>query len=130
MKCIDISFPEKFKVGGNLSVFEKGGYAEFFEALLANGVQSKFPQGNVPLSKGRILARIQDKLDNLKPKEGAEPGVNLNVEEAEYDLIKSVFLDEATSFHVSQLQLATIYADAVEAAKEGTCGTNTCCKEE
>ena len=119
MKRIDISFDkEKFLQGeGNKQVFAVGGYAEFFEALLNNGVSSKHPQAQIPMSKGKILARIQNKLDALKPVDGGEPGKYLDVEEAEYDLIKSVFVEESTPFHVSQLQLAVTFSDAVEAAK-------------
>lgn len=118
MKHIDISFnQEKFLQGpGNKQVFETGGYADFFEALLNNAIAAKYQQAQVPLAKGRILARIQGKLDELKPREGHEAGSNLEVEEAEFDLIKSVFCDESTAFHVSQLQLAIVFADAVECA--------------
>lgn len=121
MKSIDISFcHDKFLTGdGNKAVFATGGYAEFFEALLNNGIAAKFPQAQIPLSKGKILARIQNKLDDLKPTNGKEVGKCLDVEEAEYDLIKGVFCEENSAFHVSQLQLAVHFGSRVEeAAKE------------
>lgn len=115
MKSIDLSISEKFLEGSsNKALYDETGFAGFFEHLLNQGLSSKHPQGQVPFSKGKILARIQTKLDDLKP----EKKTILEVEEAEFDLIKAVFLDENTTWGVPQMQVVVEFANAIEQAQK------------
>lgn len=88
----------------------KEGCSTAFHNLLSQGVTGQFPQG-IPLGKGKILARIQKKLQEMGPQDTL-----LDVEEAEYDLLKTVFMNDSTPFSVGQVALAAIFSEAVERA--------------
>lgn len=88
------------------------GYSGAFTNLLNQGISGQFPQG-VPLSKAKILSRIQDKLKAMESDDQT-----LDIEEAEYDLLKSVFMNDSTPFLIGQVGLATIFSEAVEKAEK------------
>lgn len=114
MRSVDIGF-EIEKVGAAKEAQEwmrTAGYAEVFSQLLNQGISGQFPNG-IPLGKGKILAGIQVKLREIEPTE-----TELEVEEAEYDILKSVFLNENTLFNWAQLQLAVRYAEAIERSEK------------
>lgn len=119
MKKVNIGFDADKLIGTDAQSkkwFEDEGYPGIFEQYLNQGMNSLHPvppmgQG-VPLGKAKTLARIQNKLDDL-PKDTLE----VEFEEAEFDLLKSVFLSESVSFgRAEQVKLPVIYADAVEKA--------------
>lgn len=87
------------------------GFIGIFESLLLQGIQSLHPQG-LPVVKGKILARIQQRIEDA-----TKSATTLTVEDAEYDLIKSVFLNEQTTFQPQQYRVVTKFIELVEKAE-------------
>lgn len=111
MRKINIGFEvEKLFNEQNRKFFDDEGFAGTFSHLLNQGIQGQHPQG-VPLSVAKVLARIHTNLQEM-----GKTDTLLIVEEAEYDLIKKVFVTEDTKFNLGQVRLAALYSEAVETA--------------
>jgi len=113
MKNLNISFnTEAINLSDNESTeIKKHGFAMPFEVIFNQGLGALYPQG-LTLSKGKVLSRIQKKLDALKSHD-----LHLELEEAEFDLVKEVFLSESVKFMPTQYRLVSIYVDSIEKAK-------------
>lgn len=81
----------------------------FFENTLNQGLSNKYPSG-MPIAKQKIYSRLLDKLDS-------DCTGTLEIEEAEFDLIKEVMTSEDAKFHPGQTRLISQYLQAIEAAK-------------
>lgn len=93
-------------------IIEKMKDSGLFEQTLTQALATKYRDG-FKGAQQRILGRILDKLDE------ATDNI-VEFEEAEFDLIKGVFLDENTSFNPGQTRLIVQYVKAIElAAKNG-----------
>lgn len=91
---------------------EKLKFSGLFEQTLNQVLTAKYRDG-FKGSQQRIFSRILDKLD-----EATENKIEL--EEAEFDLIKGAFLDENTAFNPGQTRLIIQYVKAIElAARDG-----------
>lgn len=91
--------------------FETTGLAGIFETLLVQGLTSMHPQG-LPLSKGKTLARLQRRIEDT-PKDAT----SMEIEDADYDLIKEVFSGEGARFAPQQYRIVSEIAANVESAK-------------
>lgn len=89
---------------------KKIGFAVPFEVLFNQAIGGKYPQG-LPLLQGRILNRIQRKIDKLTVEDTL-----LELEESEYDLVKEVMLDPNVRFSANQYRLVTAIVENIEAA--------------
>lgn len=87
------------------------GYKRLFENILNQLLRSKHPQG-IQGVKGRIYSRILNKLD-------VSESELLEIEDAEFDIIKEVFLSDETTFDPEQTRLIMQYVTAVEEANKG-----------
>lgn len=86
------------------------GHIGVFETLLVSGMQSLYPQG-IPMSKGKVLARLQRRFDECE--KNVE---NVTIEDAEFDLIKSVFKNDDVKFQPGQYRPVMSILDNIEAA--------------
>lgn len=82
-----------------------------FEALFIQGLNRRY-QAGLPLAKGKLLARIQTKLDKLNSSNSI-----LDLEESEFDLVKEVFTSEDSSFGPSQYRAVMQFIRAIESSK-------------
>lgn len=117
MKTIDLSGVElnaKFQSAEEKEYFIQFGTLGVFESLLNQAIGSMYPQG-LPLPKGKILARIQRQIDTETSKYVLS--TELNVEEAEFDLIKSTFQNDNVKFHPGQYRVVSQVIEAIEAVK-------------
>lgn len=102
---------EKIRLNESEKKFvEENGQKVLLENLMNQGLNGRYPQG-VPSVKQRAYGRFLLKLD--ADKEGV-----LKLEEAEYDLLKEVFLSEDTKFHPGQTRLVLEYSLLVEGCKK------------
>lgn len=93
--------------------FTEIGVKGAFEQYLNQAISHKH-RGGLRLTEGRILARVFDKLD-------AAQGLELELEEAEFDLIRGAFLHEEGGWQPSQYRVVTQILNAIEKAeKDGT----------
>lgn len=88
--------------------FAKDGQKSVFENILNQALSTKYPQG-IPAKTGRILARIYTKLD-------ATEVDTLELEEAEFELVRDALTGEEARFAPQQFRLLSLYAAAIEAA--------------
>jgi hypothetical protein len=79
-----------------------------FETLLIQGLSSMYPQG-LPMVKGKTLARLQARILGIPSTQ-----TSINVEDAEFDLVKQVFAGEDAKFQATQYGVVLQYADALE----------------
>lgn len=119
MKCIDISFDfDAVKMNDReREVVRKQGFGFSFEMLLNQAVQSKYPNGT-DRQKSKTLSRIQKALDSLTTED-----TWLKVEEAEFDFIKEVFLDDNFKVQPIQNRLVSALLNHIEEAASSTCCT-------
>ena len=105
---IDLS---RLKLSSNeQAYFQKDGQKSAFETIMNQALQSKHPQG-IKGPMGRLYSRILNKLDS------ASGGV-LELEEAEFDLIKALFTGNDISYQPQQYRLISLYQQAVEFAEK------------
>lgn len=109
MKKIDISI-DLSKL--NLSPQEKDFFAQtgfkgILENLVTQGLTSKYRDG-LTNSKQRILNRLLNKLDSI-----GQDNI-LEIEGAEFDLLKEVFLSEDVKFQPTQSRLVVQYINKIE----------------
>lgn len=84
------------------------GVVGVFEMLLVQGLSSIYPQG-LPMTKGKILARLQARVA-ISPVQNTQ----IDIEDAEFDLVKQVFAGEEAKFQASQYGVILQYVDALE----------------
>jgi hypothetical protein len=93
--------------------FKENGYLGMFEMLLVQGLSSLNPQG-LGMKDGRSFNRIQKSID-----ESVKASIDsINVENAEFDLLKKVFLGDETKFHPTAFNLVCQFADCIEEASK------------
>lgn len=93
--------------------FQVHSYQGMFEMLLVQGLTSLNPQG-MGMKDGRSFNRIQKAIDE-SIKASSE---SINVENAEFDLLKKVFLGDDTKFHPTAFELVCQFADQIELSKK------------
>lgn len=92
-----------------IASLKKAGPKVVFENYLNDALRHKNGNG-VKLAEGRILNRILAKLD-------AATTDTLDLEEAEYDLIKSSFMNESAGWQPEQIRAVIKYIDNLEQQK-------------
>lgn len=91
-----------------LQNFTLEGQKSLFENNLTSAMASKYPQIDSRTRKSH--ARILAALDSATTEE-------IEVEEAEYELLKSVFCSDDAKFHPGHTRVITQYVTAIENAK-------------
>lgn len=93
------------------------GFGKLLAEYLNQGISSLYPpppQGSgVPMSKGKVLGKVQTLLEGL-PKDSE----STTLEDAEFDLLKFVFLSDNVSFAPNQVRIASAFADTIEKARD------------
>lgn len=92
---------------------KKTGCKTIFENLLTAGLTSRYPQGLTGLVR-RTFARILERLDEACGSE--DTNWLLDLESAEYDLVKDVFCNEQTTYHPSQTRPVSQFVQQIEEA--------------
>lgn len=88
---------------------EKTGQKQLFENTLNQGLQSLHPQGINGVNAAayrRLLRSLDDSSDGA-----------MDIEEAEFDLLKSIFKKDGARFMPSQTRLIGLYAERIEEAE-------------
>lgn len=121
MRCIDISYDfDAIRMNkAEREMIGQLGWAYAFEALLNTASNNRY-SGGLSGIRLKTFSRILKALDGM-----GKDGTVLKVEEAEYDLIKDLFLAESTNWLPSQTRLITTLTERIEKA-----GTSECCNKE
>lgn len=104
---LDVKLPKSMPEA-ELKHIQQVGILNVFGAILGQGVSSIYPEGKLPIFKGKIFAAIQNKIDEADPSD-----VELELEDSQYDFIKTLFLDDNLKYRVEVLQLACKFMDKV-----------------
>jgi len=117
MKIINFKKLKDFVLSNeaNKTFVEASGIFPIIENVVLKAISAKFG-GRVQLEKARVVSRIQDALDTAK---GLDLHAELiQLEETEYELLKSVFADDAgTAFEIADLKAVVCIADSILEAK-------------
>jgi hypothetical protein len=113
--CFEIDFQKLRLDKIMLAEIEALGQANLFDNYLMRALDMKNGQKGIKPSDGRILRRIQDKLD-------ASTDGTLSLEEAEFDLIKAAFRNEESHWPALQNRALMQYLDNIEAAEKESAG--------
>lgn len=90
--------------------FDEQGAVGIFEILLNDALKSLYPQG-VPMQKGKTLARLQRRLDAAE-----KHAESINLEDAEFDLVKRTFLHDDVKFSPQQYRVVLSIVENIEKA--------------
>lgn len=102
---VDIELPKSLSEAEVKSIAEVGKVA-VFGSLLINAVNSIYGEGKIPMTQGKILASIQDRVDASSSED-----LELEVEDGQYDFIKTVFFNDKVTFHAMQYQIVSRFLD-------------------
>lgn len=88
----------------------ESGEKSILENILNQGLAGKYPSG-MSTDKRRIYGRLLEKMD-------ADTSGTLEIEEAEFDLIKEAIASDEARFLPEQTRLISQYLKAIDMAKE------------
>lgn len=104
---LDIKLPKSLPKQ-EVEAIEKLGKGALFGGLLSFSVTSVYGEGKIPAAQGKVLASIQDKIEELDPSVS-----ELEVDAHEVDFIRTVFYNEKLTLHAEQCQLVTRFLDKI-----------------